>query len=266
MRVNLARGTAKGQGRDRIRVNRAKLAVLGSKHDDVLRGGPRRDILMGSRGSDRIFGGAAGDEIDSGAGWMKGYGYNWVPRERARDRDRLSGGEGRDWISGANRSTVLGGPGGDSLSGGHVVRGGPGRDWIDTGVHSRGGQVISGGTGRDQLTLGVRRAIGALDTDLGTGWTRQVDRVQMFRLTNVESIRLNNQRTPWTITGTGKSESFEGGGPMTVHARGGNDRIDSGRFDDYVDGGMGNDTAWTGEGDDVCVNVETIQNATCAAP
>lgn len=266
VRVNLARGTATGQGHDRIRVNRARLAVLGSKHDDVLIGGPRRDLLMGSRGSDRIRGGAAGDQLESGAGWMKMYGYNWVPRDRAGDRDRLSGGEGRDWLTGAQRSTLLGGAGSDTLDGGHVVRGGNGKDWITTGVRSRPGQVISGGAAQDQLELSVRRTIGALESDLGTGWTTLVDQGRRFRLANVETIMLDSRRTPWTVLGTGKSERFEGSGPMTVHARGGNDHVDGSPFDDYVDGGMGRDSAWMDDGDDVCVNVERIQYDTCAAP
>lgn len=255
--VSLPRGRATGQGKDRIVQRRAGLAVLGSRHDDVIKGSPRNEVLMGSRGDDRVLGGKGRDEISDGAGWMRRHMYA-APKDDPKDVDVLFGGSGPDMITGDSPDTVLGGGGQDFLQGsGRVLRGGPGADEL-LAVLAPGWapRVLDGGPGRDRLDADVPKGAGALKTDLRSGVTTFVRTGRRIRLTNLESLWLENGRAPWTVWGTGKNEVFSSGGPTTVHAGGGNDRIDTGRHDDRVDGGPGRDRAYTDRGNDTCINVE----------
>ncbi|HKP20090.1 MAG TPA: hypothetical protein VJT68_01130, partial [Thermoleophilaceae bacterium] len=83
-----------------------RATIVGTRHDDVRRGTPRRDVIAGLAGNDRLYGLAGNDLICGGRG-----------------NDRLYGQRGRDTLSGnAGRDTLRGGPGKD------ILRGGPGRD------------------------------------------------------------------------------------------------------------------------------------------
>jgi Ca2+-binding RTX toxin-like protein len=76
VRVNLARGTAAGEGDDRVA---AVEEVIGSSFGDVLTGDAGTNSFRGEGGADRIAGGAGTDRLDGGSG-----------------RDRVDGGVGRD--------------------------------------------------------------------------------------------------------------------------------------------------------------------------
>jgi Ca2+-binding RTX toxin-like protein len=76
VRVNLARGTATGEGHDRLA---SVEDVIGSSFADVLTGDTGTNVLSGEGGADRIAGGAGIDRLDGGSG-----------------RDRVDGGIGRD--------------------------------------------------------------------------------------------------------------------------------------------------------------------------
>jgi uncharacterized repeat protein (TIGR01451 family) len=85
VQVNLAPGTATGQGADSLRgLERA----VGSRYRDVLRGTRGRNVLTGGGGADRLYGGAGRDNLWGRAGndYLGG----------GRGRDVLYGGKGRD--------------------------------------------------------------------------------------------------------------------------------------------------------------------------
>jgi serralysin len=76
VRVNLARGTAAGEGSDRLA---GVEEVVGSSFGDALTGDAGPNVFRGEGGADRLAGGAGMDRLDGGSG-----------------RDRVDGGVGRD--------------------------------------------------------------------------------------------------------------------------------------------------------------------------
>jgi Ca2+-binding RTX toxin-like protein len=182
--VDLAEGTATGEGQDTIVVPAYSGGIVGSDFDDVLAGSARPDRIDGGGGDDRIIGRAGRDDIlpdnrgrplsdvpwesDLSAGddtVLAGAGRDLVWSRRGVDRlvggddgdylhhqgalGRLYGGDGRDSLA-ASRSARLrawGGRGSDVLTGGRfadVLDGGPGRD------------VLTGGRGHDRCLRGER--------------------------------------------------------------------------------------------------------------
>jgi Ca2+-binding RTX toxin-like protein len=83
VRVNLPRGTATGEGTDRLA---SVEDVIGSSFADVLTGDAATNVLSGEGGTDRIAGGPGIDRLDGGSG-----------------RDRVDGGVGRDQCLNAER-------------------------------------------------------------------------------------------------------------------------------------------------------------------
>ena len=65
VRVNLAKGTATGEGTDRLA---SVEDVIGSNHPDVLVGGSGANALWGQRGKDRLYGAGGKDRLDGGSG------------------------------------------------------------------------------------------------------------------------------------------------------------------------------------------------------
>jgi Ca2+-binding RTX toxin-like protein len=91
MKVDLATGKASGEGSDRVALIEA---VVGSQHDDVLKGTSRFDQLDGNAGSDTISGLSGPDLLSGGAG-----------------PDRLLGGAGEDMLVGGGGRNALNGGG-----------------------------------------------------------------------------------------------------------------------------------------------------------
>lgn len=94
-------------------------------------GSPANDELLGHHGSDRLSG-AGGHDILWG---------DWDPKNNnGRQRDRLSGGSGNDWLYPSHgRSIVRGGPGRDyvwAYYGRGTIDCGPGRDTARVRLHS----------------------------------------------------------------------------------------------------------------------------------
>lgn len=106
-----------GSDDDVLKGNRGDDIVSGADGDDRLNGGGGNDLLLGGAGNDRLNGGWAQDTLEGGAG-----------------NDRLSGGWGNDLLSGGDGNDVLtGGNGVDTFvfDGGHdTIRDfDPGFDW-----------------------------------------------------------------------------------------------------------------------------------------
>lgn len=118
VRVALKNGSARGDGKDRLRTIET---VLGSAYNDVLTGNDLSNLLLGAGGNDRLNG-LGGDDILVGE-----LGF-----------DRLLGGLGNDiLLGGANDDLLVGHLGRDLLIGGEnndFVYGTPGDDILIAGM------------------------------------------------------------------------------------------------------------------------------------
>jgi Ca2+-binding RTX toxin-like protein len=127
VRVNLATGSASGEGNDTLT---GIEGVAGSAFADTITGDAGPNSLSGRGGNDAIQGAAGDDTINGSDGG-----------------DELGGNGGND--------TVSGGTGADSLrgdSGDDTLSGGPGADSLNGGG---GGDTISGGSGKDDMRGGA---------------------------------------------------------------------------------------------------------------
>jgi hypothetical protein len=208
--------------------------VHGGGGSDTLRGDadrPGREILHGGPGNDLIAGYGGDDELHGGEG-----------------DDDLDGGAGAD--------LVLGGGGADTLAG--------------DGIAAPGADVIDGGAGNDLLKDYVQTSVDvhppanvSLDGVADDGRPGEGDNV-----TAVERIVAHVSGT--FVLGDGPEDiqvwANMDGGPSTVLAAGGDDRvvghdaaerIDGGAGDDYLEGGKGHDTIVGGPGRDVIFGDET---------
>jgi Ca2+-binding RTX toxin-like protein len=170
--VNLARGRATGQGRDRL-VN--VRCVIGSRFDDVLIGSNQDDgidaggglnLVRAGAGNDEVDGGGRGDEVHLGPGADVGHGGGgW---------DRLYGGTGPDEIEGGLDGDYLdGGTGDDYLYSGYgCLNMWESQPWasIEMMTSSAPNEVF-GRAGNDFLTgeRGNDRLDGGAGFDAGTG-------------------------------------------------------------------------------------------------
>jgi Ca2+-binding RTX toxin-like protein len=123
--VNLTRGRATGQGRDRL-VNIG--CVVGGRFNDVLIGTDRGNWIEGGGGLNLVRAGAGDDYVTGG--------------ERA---DEVYAGAGDDTvIAGGGWDRLYGGPGGDLLAGSSAIGG-------DVPGPLRAGDYLDGGAGDDYL-------------------------------------------------------------------------------------------------------------------
>lgn len=163
--VNLATGTATGDGNDRIVFNSPAI-LIGGRYADRLVGTDGRDTISGERGADRIWGGAGDDTLSPGG-----------------DADQVWAGAGDDWVeddSGSNR--IVGGAGADRLdtggAGRNTLEGGDGNDHLENAtpcVSGAGDDRLLGQGGNDTLVdayaLESTCAVSTLDGGPGIDWS-----------------------------------------------------------------------------------------------
>ena len=162
VRVDLAAGSASGQGNDGLQ---SIENVHGSLVSDLLKGTARKNFLRGSKGGDRLLGfggpdwvngGAGPDRLDGGPGGDTAtFGIDGEPvrvdlsqnmaRGRGRDTlvrfERVVGTAANDRLRGADgQQGLFGGAGSD------VLRGAAGSDYLEGGVFS---DALFGGGGTD---------------------------------------------------------------------------------------------------------------------
>ena len=90
--------------------------LIGSRHDDDLRGTAGNNLLSGGDGFDRLYGEAGNDTLIGANGNDHLYGGS--------GNDRLEGGDGADWIvPDAGNDTIFGGAGTDTVAYGTAPRG-----------------------------------------------------------------------------------------------------------------------------------------------
>ncbi|MDZ5621785.1 calcium-binding protein [Nocardioides sp. HM23] len=184
VRVDLARGRARGEGRDRL-VN--FWCLTGSRHSDTLLGTAGGDGISGGAGPDVVRAGAGDDSVDGGQhadrlylGPGSDYGLG------STGPDRLYGEQGDDNLEGWSDSDYLdGGPGDDEIYAAlfcaiginsydtaglmdgapNELFGGPGDDYL---VGDKGNDRLDGGEGYDVGQGGYRD--GRID------WMESIDR------------------------------------------------------------------------------------------
>lgn len=220
---------------DRCRGERA--TVVGSAHDDRLRGTSGDDVIVAGEGDDRVVG-LGGDDLVCGGGGA----------------DVLVGGDGDDVLYGEGDSRVTEDENyhvwyGDTLAGG------PGDDVLDGGADPR----HQADEGRTTLRFGSAAAGVVVDLGAGTAAGEGHDTLVGHVGTVTGSAHSDHLR------GTSAGEVLEGGGGDDVLAgRGGpdvllgdadHDRLTGGAGRDELQGDRGADRLYGGPGDDNLVDV-----------
>jgi Ca2+-binding RTX toxin-like protein len=201
--------------------------VVGTSHDDVLRGTPGRDVITGWAGRDKIRGGGGADVICGGA-----------------DSDRLFGGPGNDRLFGE-----------DSDNATEQLDGGPGNDLLNLGRRPTSYDRFSFGSARRGVTIDLKRR-----RAVGEGHDRLVFHRTDGTTISVETV-LGSPHDD-VIYGTEHEDKIYGGaGDDRIFGRAGSDSI-SGEFGlrsrsrnlhstDVLDGGAGNDELRAAHGPDI---------------
>ena len=269
--VDLAAGTARGQGKDSLRS--VENAAVASAHDDLLLGdsGPNAfwsgdgadlekgrggdDLFFAGGDDDRHWGGDGSDTVDmSNADTAVVSLLGGIARSDATGTDQLgsienvTGSDGPDVITGDAGVNVLDGSGGEDvvrgMAGDDTLRGGSNDvapDAVDSLAGGAGDDLIDGsapGLRRDQRDeVDYTGAPGAVTVDLTTG-TAVGDGTD--RLLHVEDV----------IGSAGDDVILGNAGANELNGSVGNDRLEGMAGDDELEGSPGDDlssgaTGWT---------------------
>jgi Ca2+-binding RTX toxin-like protein len=258
VKVDLARGLARGQGTDRLVTRGA--ALVATRFADVVTGTARADGIGTGDGDDRVRSGGGPDFVLLDGPSTIGRGGDDVARLGSGD-DQSHSGSGSDRVNGHGGDDIIldVGPSGDSLDGG------VGRDSIDDRFADDDQQRLVGGPandrGRDELSLTrVRsgRQPGAWDMTTGVLTVGSNPTAASVVLGFEESILPSG--VEWVVNGSQRGEAvfvFDGNADITYRGNGGPDSFFGARGDDTFDGGAGRDYAIDmGPGQDVCIDVE----------
>lgn len=289
--LDLGENRATGEGHDRIvplhLTTDQRLIILGSPHDDVIKGTGHRDMINPLQGGDDVFGRGGGDRIEedglipprpvpNGNDEFRG-GPGNDTLDSGDGQDVLLGGKGRDSVqSFGSEATLYGGDGRDHLWGGGVsavdpanrLYGGPAADRL-TLLDPALGTVADGGPGLDHVFLSVL-GTDALGVDLAGSVTSGAT---TYPVRNVESWRISSESTAIDLRGTRGRDvvqlftvdrdaevtaSLSGGDDVLgVHRSNASVRVHLGGGDDrFHKGSPGAIAAWLGPGDDL---VETTR-------
>ena len=207
--------------------------VVGSAHDDVIRGDAGENRLTGSAGDDTMNGGggrdtviyryaAEGVTVDLAAGFTDGDGHDRLSGIESvmgsRYGDRLLGDAQDNWLTGREGDDLLDGRGGNDVAS---------YTYADRGVSVRledspgSGQGRASGEGRDTL-VDIEGAVGSAHDDLLSG-------------------------------GDGANWLSGGAGDDTLLGLAGDDQLFGGVGHDRLEGGAGNDLLMGGLGSDLFV-------------
>jgi Ca2+-binding RTX toxin-like protein len=246
----LEKGTAVGQGKD---VLRNVLAIVGSKHDDVLLGDEQDNKIYGSLessfdqsrwGSDVIKGRGGDDRLRSvlcGLNTEESCKFSFP----SPGDDELYGGKGADYLQLLSSSLGTGGPGTDLLwlYGDEITaQGSEGDDSI--AIRAAGDSHLLGGIGWDELHFSHLAWVNA-KVDLLAGEGSNNDG-SYFTVAGVEQVRGGGRAD--TIYGDDRRNVLLGGnGADDIQGRGGDDDLDGDAGNDSLRGDEGFDTCFEGE-------------------
>ena len=240
--VDLAEGTATGQGRDRIEIRRAP-----ERYAHLM-----KVVVVGSPGDDRLFGSGRSDSFEGGGG-----------------TDLIKGRGGDDFLTAAPGPSVLsGGAGADRFYGGegNVGRGGRGDDTVVCDpLDQYGRRSFDGGSGRDSVEVGRAEAVISLAEGTAMcSFTYEsmppstiVTEITLSAVEDVDareaaSLSFLGTGGPNEVIGSQRGDDIQTrGGADTIDARSGKDDVASGAGADHVLGGNSDDTIHGGAGDDV---------------
>jgi Ca2+-binding RTX toxin-like protein len=224
---------------DRLRGSAAAEMLVGGAGGDLLAGEAGSDQLFGEAGDDRLAGGANADLLDGGEGidtadYTANYGavwidlaagtgtWNWAHGDMLTGIENVVGTDYGDWLFGSAAANALdGGKGEDRLVG---------REGDDLLSGGAGADILDGGAGEDMADYAGN--YGAVWVDLAAGkgtwnWAHG------DQLTGIENVR----GTSWGDWLYGSS------GTNKVYGEDGNDRLSGGAGADLLDGGAGEDIA-----------------------
>jgi Ca2+-binding RTX toxin-like protein len=266
--IDATNGTARGEGLDRF--DSIDTWLVGSDHNDTLRGSGRRDLLSGERGSDTIDGRGGDDFI---------FGDASTPGGKS-SADVINGGYGADEIyTETGTDTVRGGPGpdilGDFTGKPDTLLGGRGDDQIIANIAAPGtrDQVLAGGPGYDELDLFSNTVNPTADPATGNWDMRTGDLTfaagQPISITasSFAEADLSTFGATWSVTGTNGPDSVSIGSTNggEFDGLGGNDTFLGSASDDTFNGGPGDadHSLAMGVGIDTCISVEIIDGDDC---
>ena len=244
VRVDLAAGTATGEGNDTI-VLSAHMQLDGSRHGDVLLGSNGNDFILGQAGDDRIEGRGGNDYL---------IGDPDIAVSGDTARDTVLGGDGNDEMYADRGTDTLDGQGGNDTVVGYAapassrLYGGDGNDSLTATLSGRAGQVVDGGAGSDSLTVytgdSVKASQGPLVVDrrhgkigLGTinlGTLAGVERYTMVAYDLRARFLGADTRDVVDAMGAGLSAWTYGGDDLVRGSATGADHIDMGTGTDTV--------------------------------
>ncbi len=150
-----------GTGADTILGGAGDDSLWGHSGHDLIDGGDGADSIGGGAGNDTIYGGAGNDSIVGGPGIDVidgGAGDDLVTIWPETDSDRVTLGDGNDWLDAASAQAGVWAEGG---AGNDVMVGGAGADTLigdegnDTIIGGAGDDLIIGGPGHDRLRGGA---------------------------------------------------------------------------------------------------------------
>ena len=138
-----------GGGRDRLSGEEGNDRLLGSAGSDTLDGGSGRNVLNGGKGVDTaVYNVDAGVEVSLA---VSGFQQTGVSEDKLVRVENLTGGNGRDVLTGNGSDNALTG-----RNGGDTLNGAGGNDDLSGG---KGADRLSGGNGMDDLTGGRGRDV-----------------------------------------------------------------------------------------------------------
>lgn len=275
VRLDLAKGTARGQGHDTVVDER--LLVIGTRHDDTVRAGGNRLAFYGGSGDDKAIGGRGADDLHPGSE-SKYLAFRGLPDKiGVGGHDEAYGRAGVDRIEsvdGAGRDRLQGGPGADLITydGPAAVHidAGSGDDVVTVRLRDRDGSFVSmgpSGDASDLLYLTPPKAK-KIDWDMATGAFLINGEDRGVHVTASPETWVHGNNLTWTVRGTDLAEELVvayHSGPVTFVGRGGDDQLRGGVHDDVFDGGSGGDTYLDDRGGtNTCISVEHDPLDACA--
>jgi Ca2+-binding RTX toxin-like protein len=258
-------------------------AISGNDGNDVIYGQGGNDAIIGGQGNDFADGGAGADIMLGDDGTITGGTYS-APESLTDGNDTFTGGDGNDimlgqggadlMFGGADDDIMFGGTGDDVMygqTGNDTQSGDAGDDYMEG---NQGADLMSGGTGDDDM-IGGSSVANTPDTgdnmDGGDGAdvmlgdngiiTRRFDLAgHLIRYTAANKLGLQNNAPIRDVTlfadsdVIGGNDFMTGGlGDDTAHGEAGNDIINGNEGDDDLYGELGADQIDGGAGDDAIV-------------
>jgi RTX calcium-binding nonapeptide repeat (4 copies) len=264
--VDLAAGTATGQGRDTLVLATLpcddfycySTEALGSAYDDTLLGSDDADHLVGNAGDDHLDGRDGADELEPDP----------HPREhRPAGDDVVVGGPGNDFLDSRDgHDQLFGDDGVDqvwALEGGPAeLYGGNDNDSLVVAFSSEPGFVFDGGQGHDRGQLA--RSFDPNAAPIPTSATVTMadgrvvaDNTQWGQILGIEELALGGP-AKWEYFGTDAPDIVTGVSSLRASTYGGDDTVIGSDFADWIDVGDGNDTVYAQGGRDSCLNAEEM--------